>query len=90
MYSSEDPLRRVRSNSRIFAEPNYFSPNPASPVVDAIVPSAPAIASPDIPNSAIHFRTISFSSSGLGEPLKNDKRAVAFLHQLQEPTEAAA
>ena len=50
-------------------EPNYLSPNQASPVVDGIVPFAPAIASPDIPNSAIHFRTISFSSSGRGEPL---------------------
>jgi hypothetical protein len=64
------PLLNTRLSVRVrFDEPNYFSPNPASPVVDAIVPSAPAIASPDIPNSAIHFRTISFSSSGLGEPL---------------------
>ena len=50
-------------------EPNYFSPNPASPVVDAIGLPAFAIASPDIPNSAIHFRTILFSPSGLGESL---------------------
>jgi len=29
-------------------EPNYFSPNPASPVVDAILACAPAMAPPDI------------------------------------------
>jgi hypothetical protein len=50
-------------------EPNSFSPNPASPVVDAIGLPAFAMASPDIPNSAIHFRTILFSPSVLGESL---------------------
>src|ERR1035437_6822287 len=50
-------------------EPNYFSPNPASPVVDAIGLPASAIASRDIPNPCRHFRTIQFSPSGLGESL---------------------
>ena len=51
-------------------EPNYFSPNPDSPVVDAIGPPASAIASQDIPNSATPFRTIMFSPSGRGEPFR--------------------
>jgi hypothetical protein len=38
-------------------------------LVDAIRFSAPAVAPPDIPNSPIHFQTILFSRSGLGEPL---------------------
>ena len=54
-------------------EPNYFSPNPDSAVVDAIGPPASAIASPDIPNSAKHFRTILFSPSGIGESLWLDR-----------------
>jgi hypothetical protein len=41
-------------------EPNYFSPNANTLLVDAIVLSAPTVAPPDIPNSAIHFQTILF------------------------------
>jgi hypothetical protein len=50
-------------------EPNSFSPNPASPVVDSIGLPAPAMASQDVPNSAIYVQTIRFSPFGLGESL---------------------
>ncbi len=39
-------------------EPNYFYPNDSPRLVDAIRFSAPAVAPPDIPNSAIHFQAI--------------------------------
>jgi hypothetical protein len=54
----------------MIGEPNYFSPNPACPFVDAIGLPTPAVVPQDIPNFAIHFQTILFSRSGLGEPLR--------------------
>src|ERR1017187_9236813 len=62
-------LTRRLSVRVLFGEPIPFSPNPASPVVDGIGLPAPTTASQDIPNSAIHFRTILFSPSGPGESL---------------------
>ena len=66
------PLRVLQNRVRIcvpLGEPKPFSPNHDSPIVDAIGLPASALASQDIPNSAIHFRAIPFSRSVLGESL---------------------